>query len=91
MTSKRKFNQTRVCMLTTQLCTQKSILSMIITFSILTFSALALTVIKPGSAAHSDEVCKSHGYEWLCDQYIFQEIAIESSGVFGRDTDAFIS
>ena len=36
-------------------------------------------------------VRKSHKYEWLCDRYIFQAIAIESSGEFGRDTDAFIS
>ena len=30
-------------------------------------------------------------YEGLCDRYIFQAIAIETSYVFGRDTNAFIS
>ena len=50
-------------------------------------SALALTLSEPGSA----ELRKSLMYEGLCDQCIFQAIAIESSGVFGRDTDAFIS
>ena len=39
----------------------------------------------------SAEVRKSHRYEWLCDRYIFQAIAIEFSGEFGRDTFAFIS
>ena len=34
---------------------------------------------------------KLNSCEGLCDRYIFQEIAIESSGVLGRDTDAFIS
>ena len=54
-------------------------------------SALALTVIEPGSAALWVEVRKSHRNEGSCDRCIFQAIAIESSGVFGRDTDAFIS
>ena len=30
-------------------------------------------------------------YEGLCDRYIFQAIAIETSCVFGRDANAFIS
>ena len=30
-------------------------------------------------------------YEGLCDRYISQAIAIETSGVFGRETNAFIS
>ena len=53
-------------------------------------SALALTATEPGSASRSAEVRKSHKYEGLCDRYIFQAILIESSGVFGRDTDAII-
>ena len=53
-------------------------------------SALALTAIEPGSASRSAEVFKSHKYEGLCDRCIFQAIAIESSGVLGRDPDAFI-
>ena len=56
-------------------------------------SALALTAIEPASAAQSAaqsaEVCKNHKYEGLCDQYIFQVIAVESSGVIGQDTDTF--
>ena len=59
--------------------------------SALSPSALALTVIKPGSAAHSAEVCKNLKYEGLCDRYIFQAITIESTGVFGQDTGAFVS
>ena len=55
------------------------------------FSAYALTAIEPGLAARSAEIRKSHRYEELCDRYIFQAITIESSDVFGRDTDAFIS
>ena len=54
-------------------------------------SALAQTATEPGSASRSAEVCKNHRYEGLCDRYIFQAIAIETSCVFGRDTNAFIS
>ena len=54
-------------------------------------SALALTATEPGSASRSVEVRKSHKYEGLCDRYIFQAMAIETSCVFGRDTNAFIS
>ena len=54
-------------------------------------SALALTLTECGSASRSAEVRKSLKYEGLCDRCIFQAIAIESSSVFGRDTDAFIS
>ena len=54
-------------------------------------SALALSAIEPGSAFLSAGVRKSHRYEGLCVRCIFQAIAIESSDVFGRDTDAFIS
>ena len=54
-------------------------------------SALALTATEPGSASRSAEVRKNLKYEGLCDRYIFQAIAIESSGVFGRDTNIFIS
>ena len=54
-------------------------------------SALVLTAIEPGSAARSSEVRKNLKYEGLCDRYIFQAIAIETSCVFGRDTNAFIS
>ena len=54
-------------------------------------SALALTATEPGSASHSAEVRKNLRYEGLCDRYIFQAIAIETSCVFGRDTNAFIS
>ena len=54
-------------------------------------SALALTATEPGSASRSAEVRKNLKYEGLCNRYIFQAIAIKSSGVFGRDTDAFIS
>ena len=54
-------------------------------------SALALTVTEPGSASRSAEVHKNLKYEGLCDRYIFQATAIESSGVLGRDTNAFIS
>ena len=51
-------------------------------------SALALTANEPGSASRSTEVHKNLKYEGLCDRYIFQAIAIESCGVFGRDTNA---
>ena len=54
-------------------------------------SALALTATEPGSASRSAEVRKNLKYEVLCDRYIFQAIAIETSCVFGRDTNAFIS
>ena len=54
-------------------------------------SALALTATEPGSASRSAEVRKNLKYEGLCDRYIFQAIAIETSCVFGRDTNAFIS
>ena len=54
-------------------------------------SALTLTATEPGSASRSTEVSKSHKYEGVCDGYIFQVIAFESSGLFGRDPDAFIS
>ena len=54
-------------------------------------STLALTVIQPGSAARSAEVCKSHKYEGLCDQYIIQAVTIESYGMIGQDTDALRS
>ena len=53
-------------------------------------SALALTATEPGSASRSADIRKSDMYEVLCDRYILQAIAIESSGVLGRDTDAFI-
>ena len=53
-------------------------------------SALALTATEPGSASCSAEVRKNLKYEGLCDRYIFQAIAIETSCVFGRDTNAFI-
>ena len=52
--------------------------------------ALALTATEPGSTGRTAEVRKSHNYEGLCDRYMFQAIATESSGVFGRNTDAFI-
>ena len=54
-------------------------------------SALALTATEPGSASRSAEVRKNLKYEGLCDRYIFLAIAIETSCVFGRDTNAFIS
>ena len=54
-------------------------------------SALALTATEPGSTSRSAEVRKNLKYEGLCDRYIFQAIAIETSCVFGRDTNAFIS
>ena len=50
-------------------------------------SVLALTATEPGLA----EVRKNLKYEGLCDRYIFQAIAIETSCVFVRDTNAFIS
>ena len=46
---------------------------------------------EPGSASRSVEVRKNLKLEKLCDRYIFQAIAIESSSVFGRDRNAFIS
>ena len=54
-------------------------------------SALALTATEPGSASRSAEVRKNLKYEGLCERYIFQAIAIETSCVFGRDTNVFIS
>ena len=54
-------------------------------------SALALTATEPGSASRSAEVRKNLKYEGLCDRCIFQAMAIETSCVFGRDTNAFIS
>ena len=54
-------------------------------------SALAMTATEPGSASRSAEVRKHLKYEGLCDRYIFQAMAIETSCVFGRDTNAFIS
>ena len=54
-------------------------------------TALALTATEPGSASRSAEVRKNLKYEGLCDRCIFQAIAIETSCVFGRDTNAFIS
>ena len=45
-------------------------------------SALALTATEPGSASRSAEVRKNLKYEGLCDRYIFQAIAIETSCVF---------
>ena len=54
-------------------------------------SALTLTATEPGSASRSAEVRKNHRNEGLCDQYIFQAMAIKTSCVFGRDTNAFIS
>ena len=54
-------------------------------------TALALTATVPGSASRSAEVRKNLRYEGLCDRYIFQAIAIETSCVFGRYTNAFIS
>ena len=54
-------------------------------------SALVLTATEPGSASRSAEVRKILKYELLCDRYIFQAIAIETSSVFGRDINAFIS
>ena len=54
-------------------------------------SALTLTATEPGSASRSAEVRKNLKYEGLCDRYIFQVLAIETSCVFGRDTSAFIS
>ena len=53
-------------------------------------SALALTATEPGSASRSAEVRKNLMYEGLCDRNLFQAIAIETSCVFGRDTNAFI-
>ena len=53
-------------------------------------SALALTESEPESASRSAEVRKNLKYEGLCDRYMFQTIANESSGVLGRDTNAFI-
>ena len=44
---------------------------------------LALTATEPGSASRSAEVRKNLKYEGLCDRYIFQAIAIETSCVFG--------
>ena len=54
-------------------------------------SALVLTATVHGSASRSAEVLKNLKYEGLCGRYIFQAIAIETSCVFGRDTNAFIS
>ena len=54
-------------------------------------SALSPTATEPGSASRSAEVRKNLKYEGLCDRYIFQTIAIETSCVFGRDTNAFVS
>ena len=42
-------------------------------------SALALTATEPGSASRSSEVRRNLMYEGLCDRYIFQAIAIETS------------
>ena len=54
-------------------------------------SALSLTATEPGSASRSAEDRKNLKYEGLCDRYIFQVIAIETSCVFGRYTNVFIS
>ena len=54
-------------------------------------SVLALTATEPGPASCSAEVRENLMYEGLCDRHTFQAIAIESSGVFGRDSNAFIS
>ena len=54
-------------------------------------SALDLTATEPGSASRSAEIRKNLRYEGLCERYTFQAIAIETSCVFGRDTNAFIS
>ena len=40
---------------------------------------------------YSSEVRKNHKYEGLSDPYIFQTIAVESSGVIGAHTDVFIA
>ena len=52
---------------------------------------MVLTAIGPGSVARSADVRKSHKYEGLCDRYVSKAVANESSGMFGRDADAFIS
>ena len=52
-------------------------------------SALALTATEPGLAARSAEVRTSHKYEWLCERYIFQAIAIDSSGMYGIQMPSF--
>ena len=66
-----------------------------VSFGILLVSTLFAPCIgsdcKRGSASRSAELHRNLKYEGLCDRNIFQAIAIESSGVFGRDTNAFIS
>ena len=54
-------------------------------------SALAQAATETGSASRSAEERKSLKYVGSCDRFISHAIAIESSGVLGRDTDAFVS
>ena len=42
---------------------------------------MAKNIVEPGSTARIAGVLKSHKYEGLSDQYIYQAIAVESSGV----------
>ena len=57
-----------------------------------TFSMSAVhdTAISPGAAANRAEQWKRDKYASLADRYLFEPVAIETSGVLGTSTSAFI-
>ena len=54
-------------------------------------TAINLTASTPGSAANKAEERKSSHYSSLQDRYRFTPVAIETMGVYGKASEAFIS
>ena len=58
-----------------------------------TFSASAVmeSALEPGSAARAAEDCKRERYSELSERYIFQPLAVETSGVLGPSSGKFLA
>ena len=54
-------------------------------------SALLESACEPGSAANKAEERKIAHYNRLTDRYRFTPVAFETTGVYGKETEAFIS
>ena len=49
------------------------------------------TTLQPAYAANDAEASKQEKYRNLTDRYLLQPIAVETTGVFGQSTGAFLN
>ena len=54
-------------------------------------SSVIASAISPGSAANKAEERKNNHYQTLTDRYRFTPISLETTGVYGKDTEKFVT